>query len=246
MPSTERYLRLPLAFDVARLQQDLARLPPSAWSQHFNTQAYDHGWSCLPLRSVGGSTTNNIPQENGDFQATTYLRQCPYFCEVLNTFECEQTSVRLMALAPGGSIKEHRDPKTASEFGITRLHIPIQTSPDVLFRIDGESVHFSAGGTWYLNATCLHSVRNPSTRPRVHLMLDCINNAWLDDVLQQSGAAPVPVHPYPDPNINDSNVAEVIAQLRASALAQAWHMAGRLESIRQQQSGAQTYHGRLT
>ncbi len=234
-----RYLLLPFVFDLRHLQEDLRKLQAANWITHFNTNAYERGWSCLPLRAVGGNMDSIIPVENGNFQDTAHLNACRYFREVIDTFACDKASIRLMSLAPGCTIREHRDPKTSTDDGITRLHIPIQTKPDVVFRIDGESVHFSAANTWYLNASCLHSVINPGTEARVHLMLDCINNAWLDNVLRQAGAIARPVHPYPDASINDDNVVAVITQLRAGGHPAGVQLAAELENIQAQQRNAQ-------
>ena len=212
--SVTRYLRLPFVFDVSRLQQDLQGIRTEEWIDHFNTNAYETGWSCVPLRSVGGESRHIMPVESTAFADTPILSRCSYVREVIRGFECETTSVRFMALAPGAQIKPHRDPKTALEDGITRLHIPVQTHPDVMFHIDGEAVHFSAGHTWYLNASCEHAVINASPLPRVHLMLDCITNPWLEAAFRAAGGTIRPGTGYPDPNIHDGNALEVIAQLR--------------------------------
>lgn len=225
------YLKLPLRFDLARMQQELAGLESGWWVSHFNTQAYEKSWNCIPLRSVGGSLSNVIPIEGAQFQDTAILAGCPYFRQVINSFECEKTSVRLMALEPGGIIKPHRDEGAALEDGLTRLHIPIQTSEQVEFCIDGERVHFSAGDTWYLNASCLHGVENRSTVNRVHLMLDCITNSWLEELFVSAGWQTRAASPYPDPSINDGNVLQVIAALRLAGHAAGLGLADRLQAI---------------
>ncbi len=229
-PST--YLKLSFSFELSRLQADLKALENSAWISHFNTRAYENDWSCLPLRSVDGRMDHIIPVNEGKFEDTVLLESTPYFREVIDFFQCEKTSVRLMSLQAGGIIKEHRDDGTSHEDGITRLHIPITTTPDVLFRIEGENVHFSAGDTWYLNASCLHGVTNPGPQARVHLMLDCISNDWLEQAFMNAGWIARPAPKYGDKAIHDGNVAEVIAQLRATGQITAQQMAIRLEAIR--------------
>lgn len=227
--SKTRYLQLPFSFDVERLQRDLVIASQSTWISHFNTSAYENDWSCIPLRSVGGSVSHIIPIDGHQFEDTPILQQCHYFQEVLAQFACEIASVRLMALAPGGEIKEHRDAGTSLEDGITRLHIPIQSDPQVLFRIDGEFVHFSVGHTWYLNASCLHGVRNSSTQNRIHLMLDCITNSWLEQLFLEAGwMQPVPSI-YADPSITNDNVHQIIAALRSGGSETALQMADKLE-----------------
>ncbi|HTQ99387.1 MAG TPA: aspartyl/asparaginyl beta-hydroxylase domain-containing protein, partial [Candidatus Acidoferrum sp.] len=182
-----RYLKLPFSFDVERMQRELRALEQAEWSSHFNTAAYQRGWSCLPLRSVGGRSDHVIPIDDMPYADTALLDACPYLRSVIDSFACEKTSIRLMAMEPGAVIREHRDEHTALEDGITRLHIPIVTDPAVLFRIDGEAVHFSEGDTWYLNASCRHAVTNASAISRVHLMMDCITNDWLREKFVEAG-----------------------------------------------------------
>lgn len=232
MLQPSRYLKLPFSFDLGRLQADLQQLETSTWISHFNSNAYENRWTCLPLRSVDGRIDHIMPVNEANFQDTELLRLCPYIKEVVDFFLCEKTSVRLMSLEAGGVIKEHRDAGASLEDGITRLHIPISTTPDVLFRIDGEEVHFSAGDTWYLNASCLHGVNNPSPKARVHLMLDCVSNRWLENVFTEAGWIARPQPKYGDPAIHDGNVLEVIAQLRSTGQTAGMAIADKLEAVR--------------
>ncbi len=226
------YLKLPFSFDLDQLQQALADIEASqVWVNHFNTAAYEKNWGCIALRSVGGALDHIMPLEGAAFEDTAVLAASPYLQRVINHFPCEKTSVRLMALEPGGVIKEHRDDGGALEDGMTRLHIPIQTTPQVLFRIDGQDVHFTAGDTWYLNASCLHGVVNPSPLPRVHLMLDCVTNPWLQAVFEAAGGVLRPPAPYGDPAIDDDNVHDVIAGLRAGGHEAGTRLADQMQAI---------------
>lgn len=230
------YLKLPFSFDVARLQHDLALAVQTPWIKHFNTQAYEKDWSCIPLRSVDGRIDHILPIESQQFRDTEILDHCLYFREVISQFQCEKTSIRLMSLGAGAVIREHRDEGSSLEDGITRLHIPIQTSPEVMFAIEHHSVHFSAGDTWYLNASCLHGVRNDSQKARVHLMLDCVSNSWLEQVFTKAGWVPRPASRYPDPSINDGNVAQVIERLREAGFPTGLQLADELEAIASQRT----------
>ncbi|MFZ6872269.1 aspartyl/asparaginyl beta-hydroxylase domain-containing protein [Undibacterium sp. Di27W] len=231
MPAISRYFKLPYSFDLPRLRAELRQLEASVWIRHFNTSAYVNDWSCLPLRAVDGRIDHIMPVNEGNFQDTVLMQSCPYLREVVDFFPCEKTSVRLMSLQAGGIIKEHRDDGTSLEDGITRLHIPITTSPEVLFKIDGEEVHFTAGDTWYLNASCLHGVVNASAQARVHLMLDCVSNVWLEQVFRDAGWVARARPKYDDPAIHDGNVEEVISMLRASGAGAGLQIARRLEAI---------------
>lgn len=187
MSAATPYLRLPLRFDVERMRAELAAIGDDAWIAHYNTGAYENGWRCVPLRSVDGRADHIMAVEDGAYRDTEWLARCPYLREVIASFRCETTSVRLMALDAGAVVREHRDPGTAMEEGITRVHVPIATTPAALMRIEGEPVHFAAGHAWYLNAACLHGVVNGGDVPRVHLMIDCVTNAWVEDLFREAG-----------------------------------------------------------
>jgi quercetin dioxygenase-like cupin family protein len=240
MTERTRYLRLPFSFDVARLRRELDMLEGSQWIGHFNSGAYEGAWSCIPLRSVDGRLDHIMPLENSAFRDTAVLEGCPYFREVIDRFECEKTSVRLMSLEAGGVIREHRDSGASLDDGVTRLHVPIRTSPHVKFRIDGEEVHFSAGDTWYLNASCLHGVENRGPAARVHLMIDCVTNEWLERAFQEAGGILREPPPYGDGAINDGNVLDVVASLRAGGHAVAARLADELEAIHARRTSTDT------
>jgi quercetin dioxygenase-like cupin family protein len=231
MSEATRWLRLPPAFDLARLRTDLDTALAQHWRAHYNDRAHRGSWTSIALRSASGGADDILAREDADFSDTALLGLCSYFREVLDSFECGKKAVRLMALAAGAEIKPHRDRGGSLEDGLARLHIPIVTDPAVVFTLDGEDVHFSAGAAWYMNANCLHAVRNGSARERVHLVLDCVPNDWLLALFRRSGWQAAPAPKYGDPNITDANLATVIAHLRASALPAATALAAQLEKI---------------
>ena len=42
------------------------------------------------------------------------------------------------------------------------------------------------GEAWYLNLNLRHSVVNSGPTPRVHLVIDCVVDDWLDAALRQA------------------------------------------------------------
>lgn len=174
-------VRLPFTFDPARLQADLARIQPEEWIPHFNNQIFEGRWSGVALRSVGGVTGKLYSglQERSACTDTPLLQRCPYLREVLDTFQCPLQSARLLMLEPRSHILRHKDPYLGYEEGEVRLHIPIQTDPEVRFYLEGDRVRMEVGECWYLNLSRHHWVDNFSDTPRVHLVIDCEVNAWL-------------------------------------------------------------------
>ena len=229
-----RFLRLPLEFDLVLLQQDLAQVGAQEWVTHFNRSAYENGWSCVSLRAISGNASHIIPFDHQPFEDTPLLQRCAYFRQLVDRFACEKKAVRLMALAPGADIRPHRDPGTSISDGLTRLHIPIQTSKEVAFLVENESVYFEPGQTWYLDASCLHAVANRSKLARIHLVMDCVTNPWLENLFAQAGFVPRPAPKYGDATITDDNVFHVIRALREQASGASLAQAARLQAIAQQ------------
>lgn len=207
------FLQLPFVYQADLLLADYQRLQSARWLAHYNQQAHQGDWTCLPLRAAAGQI-DNIYADNGDAYADTeWLKLCPYFSEILQQLACEKIAVRLMSLAAGARILPHRDPGGGFEDGVARLHIPIVTDPAIEFVIDGMAIHFSAAKCWYMNANCLHEVNNPSAINRVHLVIDCIPNPWLREVFSKAGWRENTPAYYGDPNINEHNIEQVIAAL---------------------------------
>ena len=66
---------------------------------------------------------------------------------------------------------------------MARLHIPIQTNDEVVFRLNGTRVLLEEGECWYLRFSDPHSVGNRGKTDRIHLVIDVEVNAWLTKLL---------------------------------------------------------------
>ena len=179
-------LRLPFAFDPARLRADLDAVDRD-WIDHMVRQNYAGSWSVLPLRHSAGAT-HPVTMIYSDPTAAEFvdgslLAATPYFRAVLAEFQCPLNAVRLMRLTPGSVIKPHRDHDLAAEQGMARLHIPITTNPHVEFLLNGTPVTMAPGEAWYLRLKDTHSVVNRGTSDRVHLVIDAQVDDWLGGVL---------------------------------------------------------------
>lgn len=186
-------LQLPLSFDPILLRRDLDTLSSVAWISHFVIQNYEGDWSVIPLRGVAGAT-HPVMQIYSDptataFEDTPMLAACGYFQRVLAAFQCEVRSVRLMRLTPGSVIREHSDNDLDVAMGAARIHIPITTSPEVDFRLNGARVVMEPGSAWYLRLSDPHSVANRGAGDRVHLVLDAVVNDWMRCLLVDAKAA---------------------------------------------------------
>jgi quercetin dioxygenase-like cupin family protein len=180
-------LQLGLKFDPSRLRDDLAKIADDDWIDHFNTRDYEGAWSGVALRGPANAAhpIQSLVANPGttDWANTEFLQRCPYFSAVLAAFKCPLLSVRLLRLDPGAVIKEHTDHSLSLEDGEVRLHVPVLTDPRVRFYLNGRRVILGEGETWYLNVNLSHRVTNDSSRPRVHLVADCVVDDWLRSIV---------------------------------------------------------------
>jgi len=183
----DRFLLLPISYDIPLLFEDLALCERFHWANHYNKADYSGEWNGIALRSVSGKTDQILASESAAFYDTPLLETCAYFKEIVSGFDCELETVRLLALAPGSSIKTHRDRGLAYSMGCFRLHIPILTDPDVHFVVDGEKLPMQAGECWYANFDLPHSVSHKGETRRVHLVIDGKRNEWTDQLFREAG-----------------------------------------------------------
>lgn len=189
-------LRLPLSFDPVRLAADMTAISGSGWIAHFVTQNYDGDWSVIPLRGPAGAR-HPVQMIYSDpactaFEDTPLMAGAPYLREVLGTLACPLLAVRLMRLAPGSVIKEHRDHDLAFEDGTVRLHIPVTTNDGVDFRLNGRRCVMAAGSAWYLRLADPHSVANRGASDRVHLVIDATVNDWVRALFERAQGPVLP------------------------------------------------------
>ncbi len=180
-------LLLPFVFDTDRLKQDLAQIRHDEWVFHFNKPYYEGEWSGVSLRSTSGETSQIYPDPaKTDYLDTPALNRTAYFREVLSTFRCSILAARLLRLKAGSRIREHRDYNLSIEDGELRVHVPVQTNPQLIFMLGGDRLILAEGSSWYLNVNYPHSVDNPGEIDRVHLVFDCVVNDWLKAVIDES------------------------------------------------------------
>ena len=175
------FCQLALRFDAAALLAELAQFNPADWRSHFNADYHDGGWTGLALRAVDGDTGRLSPgtQPAARYADTAHLARCPNIRAALERLRCPQQSVRLLRLAPGGHIREHRDFGLCFEEGVARLHVPLRTNEAVEFYLGGRRIDLREGECWYLNFNLPHRVQNHGAGDRIHLVIDCLVDDWL-------------------------------------------------------------------
>ncbi|MBK8556062.1 MAG: aspartyl/asparaginyl beta-hydroxylase domain-containing protein [Lewinellaceae bacterium] len=211
---TNLFLKLPFQFDVLALQEDLKICERWNWSQHYNQNDYQGDWTGIALRSPTGKhlDINALAVNKQQFKDTDLLLACPFFQKILNNLLFEKAAVRLLALAPGSSIKPHRDPGLGYAFGEFRLHIPIISDDGVEFYVEEQAIPMKEGQCWYVDFDKMHRVTHRGVQRRVHLVIDGYRNAWTDEVFKNAGYD-FSVENQ-EPVYDAATRAQIIAQLR--------------------------------
>ncbi len=170
MKLSKPFFQLPVHFDVARLQAEVAALPDEAWVPHPDRVP---GNSATRLLTAGGQETDTI---HGQMLPTRWLETMPYVRQALASFGVVWGRSRLMRLAAGASVPMHADINYNWHTRV-RMHVPVFTRPEVSFHCDGQAVHMAAGEAWIFDNWRQHHVENKSDAARIHLVADTTGTA---------------------------------------------------------------------
>ncbi len=173
------FYKLPIRFDAEALAKQLQALPESAWTPHPTGFV---GNEAVRLISPGGEATDAI---EGPMAPTPHLHACPYVMEVMAAIGGVWGRSRFMGLAAGSEVPQHIDSNYYWRTHL-RIHVPVITTPEVVFTCGTESVHMAAGECWAFDSFRLHDVQNKGTQRRVHLVMDTVPTAGLWDLMEHS------------------------------------------------------------
>ena len=196
-----RFLQLPIQFDAARLADEVAALPESAWRPHPKAFPGNHA---LPLITTDGDPASDA--RAGAMAPTPHLLACPYLMQVLGDLGATWGRSRLMRLSGDAEVTAHVDTDYYWRDHM-RVHVPIVTQPTVRFLCGGEQVNMAAGEGWIFDTWSLHSVHNDATRARIHLVADTVGGDGLLDLIEggrspreaRAGWSPKPSPPRTEP-----------------------------------------------
>ena len=147
---------------------------------NFTAKAFD-GWSSIPLRSFRGElgvqassgTGMSASSDPNNFKDTELMQ--PYIKEIISHISDQVLKVRLMKLNAHCHIPLHQDFfKKDTSNQVTRIHIPVQTNPDVMFTVNDEIMHLKEARIYIVDVSQKHGVENNGDGDRIHLVFDVI------------------------------------------------------------------------
>lgn len=179
--------------DIARLKEAVSAIPESLWNAEDQSKPNKFG--------ALDATRHIVFRFVSDFcdWRTSYDRPLwSEWRELLEPVMAAATAeygyangafprVMLARMAPGGVIHPHRDENPAAKWP-HKIHVPLQTNPDVTFYVDGVGYQLAEGEAVEVNNMGVHAVANRGNSDRIHLIFeyydpDQAEPAWLQPLL---------------------------------------------------------------
>lgn len=179
--------------DISRLRPAVLAIPESVWQQENSTK---------PNRFDALDKTVHIPfrfvREFDDWRVSDDMPLWPQWCALLEPVLAQATAaygyrrggyprIMLARMAPGGVIHPHRDGNPSAKWP-HKIHIPLQTNPQVTFHIDEVGYHFEEGEAVEVSNMAVHAVTNHGATDRIHLIfeyydLDQPDPEWINELV---------------------------------------------------------------
>jgi hypothetical protein len=186
---------LHITYDIAQLEEELKLVEGYYMPRHVG---FDY-WTAIPLRNATGTHKQEGLQLQYTLKQKTmlpckdtpFLEYLPYTASILEDiatrFNVEIGLTRLSNVPPSKAIKSHRDGHVFDIAGtVYRLHVPIKTAQDVIFKIGNNTYNLEAGTLYFTNVSLTHSVENNGPFDRIHLVIDVHANDLLQTYIMQS------------------------------------------------------------
>jgi hypothetical protein len=166
--------RLKLVVDSERLQREVALLPDTVWGSTAGRVGVHQSAEALFLRGFAPAEGDKPVEDRPPLDRLPYARSI-----IEQLIPAPRLRCLLARLPAGATINRHVDlPPYFSKS--LRLHVPIETNPQVYMVVSGLSYRMQPGEVWALNNSAPHAVWNahPSAS-RTHMICDFLPSAAL-------------------------------------------------------------------
>lgn len=163
--------------DIAQLRAAVLAIPEAVWAQENSTK---------PNRFDALDKTMHIPfrfvRDFDDWRVSDDMPLWSQWRGLLEPVLSQATApygyrrggyprIMLARMAPGGVIHPHRDGNPSAKWP-HKIHIPLQTNPDVTFEIEGVAYFLPEGEACEVNNMGVHAVTNRGAADRIHLIFE--------------------------------------------------------------------------
>ncbi|WP_428152374.1 TIGR03032 family protein [Brevundimonas sp.] len=214
MRLSAEFVQLNIRFDADALAAEIAAIPEAAWRPHPEGHA---GNSALPLVALNGDPLNDGVR--GAMAPTSHLTERPYLRQVLAALDAPIGRTRLMRIDGDADATLHVDLNVYWQTRM-RIHIPIVTTPDVLFVVGDAQLHMAPGEAWIFDTWHLHNVINPAPTRRIHLVIDTEGSGMIDRLIStgRSYGTPRWLAPLDPPIVQPGQLLNAVFETEAQTL----------------------------
>jgi hypothetical protein len=142
------------------------------------------GWWTVSLFNGSGVPTD-VQIRDGTCVPTSLLQSMPRTRELIEGLGLKVMWVRLARLSANSFLWEHVDYGELEPVDRHRLHIPLITNQSARFVIMGRSMNLTVGNLWRLESINPHGVCNLYGPDRIHIVIDCYEDAVLRRLIEQ-------------------------------------------------------------
>lgn len=174
----------------ARLRAELERLTEAYAPSHVETYGHATNWT----NPFGAAVQYSLLNRSGKFDDTSsdhnlslagksfhHGAEFPTVAEFIRAFP-HALNMRLNGMGKKSGLSPHEEnvvhwcgPKQPGRFFVrVRFHLPIQTNPQALVLLDGETFHFEERFIYFFNNGAVHSANNQGETYRYHLVWDML------------------------------------------------------------------------
>ncbi|MEM9274977.1 MAG: aspartyl/asparaginyl beta-hydroxylase domain-containing protein [Cyanobacteria bacterium P01_F01_bin.143] len=166
------------AVDISQIQEDILNLPVEVWQGAGSNKPNN---VFKPLKSTEHIIFTFVNNFDNHLDVVEYpiwqewkSRLEPIMEAATKPYGYEKggfSRVMLAKLLPHSKIPLHID-MFKSANNTHKIHIPIQTSPDVTFIVGYKKYHFPEGYAYEVNNAGVHGGINAGDTPRIHLIIE--------------------------------------------------------------------------
>lgn len=179
MPNPRKTLSVrPLGpVDIETVREDILAIPEAVWDQE-NAEKPNPFGSLDQTRHIVFTFVSNFGDWRQSYDRPLWAewrdRLAPLLQRATAAYGYAHgrfPRIMLARMAPGGVIHPHVDANPSARWP-HKIHIPIQTNPQVRFYVEPEEYHLEAGQAYEINNMTRHAVRNEGATDRIHLIFE--------------------------------------------------------------------------
>ncbi|MDB6086411.1 MAG: aspartyl/asparaginyl beta-hydroxylase protein [Gammaproteobacteria bacterium] len=171
-------VRLPLAVDGHRLREEVLQLPTSVWGSTGGRVGVHSAAEALFLRGFAPAEGEKPIDDRPALALLPYVRHI-----IEELIAAPRLRCLLARLPAAGVIPPHVDRPPYFSKSL-RIHVPIESNPQVYMVAAGLCYRMQPGEVWVLNNSATHAVWNEHpTSSRTHMICDFLPSQGLLDLL---------------------------------------------------------------